>query len=471
MAMSSAVGAPRLLEVSVATGDALDIRNFHVVERMNELFEVTIDALCENPDIDLEAVAGQPMTFTARKGVDGVDVRTWTGICRHIEQAGVQERGLSTYRLVLVPVLWLMTQRRNHRMFQVQSEVDIARKLLGEWGIPTEESLSGTYKKRKYRVQYGESDFTFLCRMLEDAGISFYFRTEDRDTKLVLHDAPQSNVRRAPPIAFRDNPTVADREHVTAVRIGRSIRTGKYTVRDHDYRRSPAYNLRSSANAGGGIEEELERFDYSPGAFLYEGDGEGGTPVADDRGGYRTDEREAGALAKRRLEAERGQARTVTFETNTLDLGPGTTVSFLDHPKSELSAGKALLVTQVSLRGEANGTWVCTCEAVSTEVSYRPAVVTAKPKTSGVESATVVGPAGEEIHTDEFGRVRVHFHWDRESKMNETSSCWIHTSQPWSGSGFGGTYVPRVGQEVVVDFLGGDPDRPIIVGRVYTNLQ
>jgi type VI secretion system secreted protein VgrG len=471
MAGSPTADAPHRLEASIASGDALDIRHFQVAERLNELFEVTIDALCENPDINLEAVIGQPMSFTARKGAEGLEVHTWKGICRHIEQSGAEERGLSTYRLVLVPVLWLLTQRRNHRMFQHVSELEIARKLLGEWGVSTRESLSGAYKKRKYRVQYGESDFTFLCRMLEDAGISFYFQTDDGDTRLVLHDAPQSSARRSPPIAFRDHPTETNREHVTAVHVGRSVRPGKYTVRDHDYRRSPAYDLRSSAQAEGGVEEALEQFEYTPGAFLYESDGGAASPVADDKGSYRTDEKEAKALSLRRLEAERAPARSFTFETNTLDLGPGATVSFLDHPKSELAPGKALLVTGVSFHGEMNGKWVCRCEAVSAEHPYRPSIVTPKPKTSGVESATVVGSAGEEIHTDEFGRVRVHFHWDRESRMNESSSCWIHASQPWGGTGFGGTSLPRVGQEVIVDFLGGDPDRPIIVGRVYTNLQ
>ena len=150
----------RRLEVSVATGDALDVRNFDVVERMNELFEVTIVALSDNPDIDFESVVGQAMAFTARQGVEAVDVRTWTGICSHVEQLGAEERGLSIYKLVLVPALWLLTPRRNHRMFQLSSEVDIARKLLGEWGIPTSENLSGTSKKRKYRVQYADSDHT-----------------------------------------------------------------------------------------------------------------------------------------------------------------------------------------------------------------------------------------------------------------------------------------------------------------------
>ncbi|MGK3962602.1 type VI secretion system Vgr family protein [Sorangium sp. So ce1667] len=471
MATFSPPDVLRHLEVAVASGDGLNVRRFHIAERMSALFEVSLVALSENADIDFEAVVGQPMTFTLRQGTTERAVRTWTGICSHVEQLAAEELGVSTYKLVLVPLLWLLTQRRNHRMFQLQSELDIARGLLAEWNIPTSERISGTYGKRKYRVQYGESDFAFLCRMLEDAGISFYFQTESGETRLVLDDAPQTNAARSPSIAFRDSPTDADLEHVTKMRVGRRIRPGKYTVRDHDYRRLPEHALRSSAQAPEPVEGRLERFHYVPGAFLYESDKGQATPVADDRGRYRADEKEAAALAQRRLAAKRADARTVAFDTNTVDLAPGTVLSFLDHPKSELSPGNAFLVTRATLSGERSSEWSCTCEAVSAGPTYRPPLVTPKPKTSGVESATVVGPPGEEIHTDEFGRVRVHFHWDRESRMNESSSCWIHVSQPWAGAGFGGTNLPRVGQEVIVDFLGGDPDRPIIVGRVYTGLQ
>ncbi|KYF55386.1 hypothetical protein BE04_51175 [Sorangium cellulosum] len=471
MATSAPLDVLRHTEVTVASGDRLDVRQFHISERMSALFELSFIVVCENADIDFDAVVGQPMTFTLRQGTHERAVRTWTGICSHIEQVAAEELGVSTYKLVMVPVLWLLTQRRNHRMFQLQSELDIARVLLAEWNISTSERISGTYKKRKYRVQYGESDFTFLCRMLEDAGVSFYFQTDGGETRLVLDDAPQTNASRAPAITFRDNPTDADREHVTKVRVSRRLRPGKYTVRDHDYRRVPEYVLRSSAQTQEQLEAQLERYHYVPGAFLYESDKGQPTPVADDRGRYRTDEREAVALAQRRLDAKRVDARTVAFDTNTIDLAPGTVVSFLDHPKSELSPGSAFLVTGATLSGEHSGEWSCACEAVSAGLAYRPPLVTPKPKTSGVESATVVGPPGEEIHTDEFGRVRVHFHWDRESKMNERSSCWIHVSQPWAGATFGGSNLPRVGQEVIVDFLGGDPDRPIIVGRVYTNVQ
>jgi type VI secretion system secreted protein VgrG len=242
-------------------------------------------------------------------------------------------------------------------------------------------------------------------------------------------------------------------------------------MRDHDYRRPPSYKLMSSAAGGKGIEEKLERYHYTPGAFLFGADQGDATPSADDKGKARTDEKEAATLAQKRLDAKRGSARVCTFETNAHDLAPGVVMSMVGHQNAALGESKTLLIVGSSLSGMDQGEWSHHCEARGTEIPYRPEVVTPKPKVNGVESATVVGPAGEEIHTDEFGRVRVHFHWDRESQMDDNSSCWIHVSQPWGGASYGGTSLPRIGQEVLVDFLGGDPDRPIIVGRVYTNLQ
>jgi type VI secretion system secreted protein VgrG len=458
------------LHVTVASGDRLDVRHFRVDEAMSSPFEISLVCVSDNADIDFEAVAGQPMTFGLRLGILPREERTWTGVCSRIQLVATEEEGLSTYELTLVPTLWFLTQRRNHRMFQLASELDIVKKLLEDWGIEPVLHISGEYKKRRYRVQYGESDFTFMSRMLEDAGISFYFETQEGETKLVLHDAPQSNAARSPKIAYRDNPT-KDLEHVTHVRVERRVRPGKYTLRDHDYRRPPSYQLMASSQGGGDVESKLERFHYTPGAFLFESEKGDATPNADDKGKYRTDEGEGGTLAQKRLDAKRAIAKTVLFDATAVDLAPGTVVAFLDHPRSDLAPGKEHLVLRSALVGRHDGEWVNACEAVSAKAAYRPPMSTPKPKVMGVESGTVVGPAGDEIHTDEFGRVRVHFHWDRESEMNESSSCWIHASQPWGGSGFGGSNLPRVGQEVIIDFLGGDPDRPVVVGRLYTNLQ
>ena len=470
-AIASQLGGKNL-EVEIASGDALDVRNFSVQERVSALFQVNLVVVSDNPGIEFDAVVGQPARFVVHAGTHE---RFWSGLCSHFEQVRVEPGGLSTYQLTIVPPLWLLTQRKNYRMFQQISEPDIVLKVLKEWDIEPEVRIDrAAYKKRKYRVQYAESDFAFISRMLEDAGIAYYFEQVGAETKLVLSDAPHANPKRAHPVAFMDDTSAVrklDMEFATGVRMGQRVRPGKYTLRDHDYRRPPSYKLMSSASGGQGVEDKLERYHYTPGAFLFGTDQGDASVVADDRGKTRTDEKEAAILAQKRLDAKRGSARVCTFETNAHDLAPGVVMSMAGHPHGALSDSRTLLIVESSLNGTALGEWSHHCEARGTEVPFRPEMVTPKPKVNGVESATVVGPAGEEIHTDEFGRVRVHFHWDRESKMNERSSCWIHVSQPWGGAGFGGSNLPRIGQEVIVDFLGGDPDRPVIVGRLYTNLQ
>jgi len=471
MAAMNAPGTSNLT-VELASGETFDVREFTVNERMSQLFEVRLVALTDNPNVDFEAIVGQKATFVMHHGQGFGAQRIWTGICNELEQLAVEETGLSSYHIAIVPSLWLATQRRNHRMFQQISEPDIVVKMLEEWGIePVLKIDKAAYKKRKYRVQYAESDFAFISRMLEDAGITFYFEQQGGETKLVLADSPQSNAARTP-IAFRDNPTTADLEHVTDVRIVRKVRPGKLTIRDVDYRKPPAYNLAATASGGASaVEDKLERFHYEPGAFLFGAEKGDDTPAADDKGKTRTDESEGQKLAQRRLEAKRSSGTNVSFTTNVHDLAPGIVTSFLDHPRSDLANGEQLLIVESNLAGTSTGEWTHHCEAKSAKQPYRPPTNSTKPKVNGVESATVVGPAGEEIHCDEFGRVRVHFHWDRESKMDDNSSCWIPVSQPWGGASYGGVNLPRIGQEVLVDFLGGDPDRPVVVGRVFTNLQ
>jgi type VI secretion system secreted protein VgrG len=458
------------LEVHVASGDSLDVRRFKLHERMSAFFEATAHVVCENASVDFDAIVGQPASFTlgAREGA-----RTFHGLCRDFRLVRVEEEGLTTYELSVVPTLWLLTQRRNHRMFQQVSELEIVIAMLAEWGIePIVELDAGAYKKRKYRVQYGESDYDFIRRMMEDVGISFFFREVGGETKMVLSDAPQQSAPRDPAIRFADDPSPSpDQEWVTRLEIGQRVRPGRFTVRDHDYRRPPAYPLVASAEGGLAAESRLERFHYEPGAFLFRADRGDDTPHADDRGKARHDEREGATLATRRLAAKRSAAKRVTFETNVFALAPGVVTRIADHPRSDITDGAGFLVLDALSQGEIDDEWTHRVEVVSASLPYHPPPETTKPKVQGVESATVVGPPGEEIHTDEFGRVRVHFHWDRESRMDDNSSCWIHVSQPWGGAGYGGMNLPRIGQEVLVDFLGGDPDRPVIVGRVFTNLQ
>ncbi len=181
------------LSLRVASGDALHVRRFSVHERISALFSVSITAVAESPDLDFEAIIGKDASFTVHAGLAGaVRTRVWTGVCKEVREVAVEESGLSTYEIEIVPVLWLASQRRNHRMFQLLSDVDIALRLLSEWGIDPVQRLTAAYKKRKYRVQYGESDYAFLCRMLEDAGVSFYFTGYSGESRLVLSDAPET---------------------------------------------------------------------------------------------------------------------------------------------------------------------------------------------------------------------------------------------------------------------------------------
>ncbi|NUP07200.1 MAG: type VI secretion system tip protein VgrG [Polyangiaceae bacterium] len=454
------------LTATIASGDSLDVRSFQVQTEMSGVFLVSLVVRTKNADIDFDTVVGAPASFNARPRT-GTPL-AWSGLCSDMELLAAEPGGLSTHRLTIVPKLWLLTQRRNYRMFQFQSEIDIASALLGEWGIQHERRLTSQYKKRKYRVQYGESDYDFLSRMLEDAGVSFFC---EEGESLVLSDTPQEGAPRVLPLLFRDNVDRLGSNYATDVTVGRRVRPGKYVLQDHDYRRPAGFSLAGTAAGGLATEARLERFHYVPGASLFEAAASGETPNADDRGASRHDPESANRLAKARLASKQARARQVSFRTDLLDIAAGAVITMADHPRSDLGLGKPQLVLSSLVSGSHDGEWSNQILAVDASKPYAPMMKTPKPRTKGVESATVVGPTGEEIHTDEFGRVRVRFHWDREAKGDETSSCWIHVNQPWSGSGYGGSNLPRIGQEVLVDFLGGDPDRPVIIGRVYTNLQ
>jgi len=457
------------VRVGVASGDPLDVRKFSFQMRMSELFRVEVEVVSANLSVALDEVIGNEASFTLERD-DGL--QTYTGLAIEMEQVRVDEQGLATYTLAIAPHAWLLTQRKNYRIFQFMSEIDIVSQLLGEWGVAHEVMVaSGSHKPRKFRVQYGESDFTFMLRMLEDAGIAFYFEPAPDGTVLMLDDEPQQRDVSLPLLQYFDNPQLTKaHNYVTKVAALQAVKPAKMTISDVDYRRRATSQPRLDSVRGLPQEQQLEQHDYEPGAFLYHGSWGGGTPTADDRGASRTDEHAGKRKVENRLLGKRSSAKRVKLVSDALELAPGVTFSVTNHPHPILDPSSALLVLSSSITGKHDDTWQVAVEAASTTIPYRPEPITPKP-TAGMESATVVGPAGEEIHTDEYGRVRVHFHWDRESRRNEESSCWLPTSQPWAGSAFGGINLPRIGQEVLVSFLNGDPDRPMVVGRVYTELN
>lgn len=586
------------LELAFESGDdSLSVRRFSVHEAMSEPFIVSILARSPNEDIDLESIVGRPASFRMTNGLAFAQAGAHSlhGICCHMEQLASETTGLSTYHLRIVPTLWLLGQKTNHRLFQHVSVPEIVEKLLKEWDIPHDFQLNrDQYPRLELRVQYGESDLAFLQRLLEEAGISYYFTDEapasvqKKSGKektapasyMILTDKPHTAEPRAGgPLRYVDKPNPsAEQEYVTEVRLGQVVRPGKVTQRDHDFRRRPTFALFGQQSAGHTLEEMLEQYKYAPGAALTElapdeiaklgevfrgvpgivqdvvgkaqsvadkaqsvatgatgkaasaattglgdkiekkahdfvenkvegfvegkvkdavsglggeilgevaggiaggiaGLGAGklagflasglGRLLGDDKGFARHTEKAVLTRSNVALEALRADRRSVSFSTNALDIGPGMVLSLGHHPRKDLAADKRLLVVSSSLEGTHDGEWVQSAEAVFASVPYRTAQRTAKPSILGLQSAVVVGPTGEEIHTDEHGRVRVQFHWDRENQYTPDSSCWMRVSQGWAGMGFGMITIPRVGQEVLVGFLEGDPDQPVIMGRLF----
>lgn len=455
------------LELSFASvTESFSVRRFAVREAMSQLFEVEVVARSPSEDVDLEAIVGRAASFRLGHAVGalaggalvGGAARRWTGICSSLEQVEAEPTGLSTYHVTLVPALWLLTQRRNHRIFQRLSVLEIVDQLLGEWAVDREWRVERPrYPKLEYRVQYGETDHAFMSRLLEEAGIAYWFVEGDDGTRVVLGDAPQHDPKIKPPrVSFVDHPNESAGEaFVTKVRLTHEVRPGRLTIRDFDFRAKPDYGLFGASRAEAPVESRLEQYHYAPGAFV------------DDKAGARAAEKQGDERAGRWLESARVTKRRVKYRSNLVGLTPGAGLCVDGHPHPELAPDRALLVTRLSLDGTHDGAWTVEGEAVFAAVPYRPAFETPKPRIHGVQSALVVGPPGQEIHTDEYGRVRVQFHWDRGGVFDDNSSCWMRVSQGWAGTGFGLITVPRVGQEVLVGFFEGDPDQPVIVGRMF----
>jgi type VI secretion system secreted protein VgrG len=441
----------------------LSVRTVNLREAVSSLFEVSLEAVSPSEDLSFDAIVGKGATLRIRaKSAAGPEAtRVFRGVCRSIEQIRVEPSGLSTYAIGIVPPLWLLTQRTNHRLFQHLSALDIARALLGEWGITATFKVDEALHPRlELRVQYGESDFDFLCRVLEDAGVAFVFPNRDDVASVVLSDDLHALALAEPheTLLFLDNASGAgDRPHVTDVRVSRAVEPSQVTIGDHDFRRSSSFQLAGHAGPAG---DRLEQYRYRPGAFLVDG-----TPSDPNA---RHEEKEGRAQAERALCRAQAATRVVSLRTNVV-LTPGQAIAIRGHGRAELAPGRPLLITEVVTKGTMAGDVMREVRAgfVGPAEPWLPPARASRPRVHGVQSAVVVGPNGQEIHTDEMGRVRVQFPWDREGRFDEKSSCWIRVSQGWAGGAYGMIALPRVGQEVLVGFVDGDPDQPVVVGRVF----
>ncbi|HEY0138300.1 MAG TPA: type VI secretion system tip protein TssI/VgrG [Nannocystis sp.] len=444
---------PFTLEIE---GAPLRVVRFAGEEALSSLFDFRIEVA--SPDLDPLDLLAKPVLLTIR-GAEAP--RLVHGLVYEAEYVGFT-RQLQLYSLKVGPWANLLTYRSNCRIFQDKTTQQIVTEVLTKAGLPSDWlrfSLTSSYAPRNYCVQYRESDFVFVSRLLEEDGIFYFFEHQEDKHVWVMADGAQAHTPIAgtptvwfsPPIGV-----VQDREHVKTFRLGNRVRTGAVSLRDFNlHKPAQAMEVKATAKAN----PELEAYDF-PGEYQEPG---------------RAGPHEGQTLARIRLEALQAARKSGGGESDCARLTAGQTMLLAGHPQHELNAEYRLV--QVSHRGEqpqvleqdASGasSYHNTFVVTEIKVPFRPARVTERPTVRGLQSAEVVGPEGEEVHTDEHGRVRVQFHWDREGKLDEHSTCWVRVSQLWAGSGWGAMFLPRIGHEVLVDFLEGDPDRPIITGRIY----
>jgi type VI secretion system secreted protein VgrG len=371
-------------------------------------------------------------------------------------------RSLGRYRqyvAVVRPWLWFLTRTADCRIFQEMTVPDIVKKVFSEEKTNDFKfELTGSYKTWTYCVQYRETDFNFVSRLMEEEGISYYFKHTDGHNTVVLTDSTGKHIANPGyekiPYVSPEQVVKPELEHISSWDFTREIQPGVYVHDDYDLER-PSVDLKTRKVLSRTYQpSDAEVFDY-PGHYLQKAHGEQYAGVRIDELGSQFETAQASTNCK-------GVCVGSLF---TLDAGPRE-----DQNREHLilAANYDLEFSDYEAMPEGGGTsYRCSFVSMSSEQQFRPRRTTPKPFVQGPQTAMVVGPAGDEIYTDKYGRVKVQFHWDRLGKHDENSSCWIRVSHPWAGKGWGAVSTPRIGQEVIVDFLEGDPDQPIITGRVY----
>lgn len=442
-------------------GDTLVIERLEGHESVSTPFELTLDLLSLDANVDAKKLLKEPVTITVVLPTGGE--RFFHGRVRRFVQLGRSLAGTS-YRAEVVPALWFLSLGMDCRVFQAKSVPDIIKSVLKEAGVTdVRDALTGSYSPREYCVQYRESHLDFISRLMEEEGIFYFFEhTKDKHT-MVLADA-SSAVKPGVVTKLRVEAAVAgsrmlvDDDAIAELSVEMGVRSsGKITLMD--YNDTTAKRLEGSATGTNAANaSKLNQYDY-PGGFQAVADGE--------------------RLARVRIEEAESLTQVVTGATSCRAVASGQKLEVTNHYRHDVNAAYQILSAQhvaeqgTYRSGEADGSFSFATQfrAIPHAVPFRPSRSTPRSIVHGTQTAVVVGPKGEEIFVDKYGRVKVQFYWDHLGKNDDKSSCWVRVSSNWAGKQWGFIQIPRIGQEVVVDFLEGDPDRPMIVGRVYNGEQ
>ncbi|MCP1673941.1 type VI secretion system VgrG family protein [Natronocella acetinitrilica] len=437
--------------------DTFEVLRFSGTEELGRPFQFVVELLATDDDLDFPQLLGSRLSLVLGLE-DGEEERYFDGCIVAFSQNGRRGRR-HLYTATLRPQLWYLTLTNDCRIFQQKNTPDIISEILDEHGYSDVENLlTASYEAREYCVQYRESDFDFISRLMEEEGIYYFFRHEEGKHTLVLADStgahevtPGCEEVAYLPVGAEDG---LAGDHVWDWWLGQEVQTETYKLRDYDFTNPgnppEATETRTRPHEAG----SFEVYDY-PGRFTQA-----------DRGAH---------LAVARIEARDARFEQAEAIGNLRAVAVGGLLGLTGHPRDDQN--REYLVTRTSFRCESadyetgsDGTgddFECRFTAISSDVPFRPARLTPRPLVHGPQTATVVGPGGEDVWTDEFGRVKCQFHWDRVGVKDENSSCWLRVSQISAGDRWGSMFMPHVDQEVIVSFLEGDPDRPIVTGRVY----
>lgn len=450
----------RIAELTTPLGkDQLVLLRFDASEGLSELFDMHVDCASEKPIADLAPLLGKESSIGVR--TIGGKTRYFSGVV--VEAREIVAQGhMHAYRLVLRPWTWLLSQAADSRIFQNKSVVDIIKDVFQNAGFADYElKLSETYKPLEYCVQYRETHLDFVLRLMEQFGIYYYFKHESGKHTMVLADSVSAHQ----PIA--DLPAVDlvamgartrdEKEYLRGWTAERAFQSGKVAIKAYDFANPDADMKYERSKGGGYARDDLEVFVYP---HKYK-DGE-----KDDVGQK---------FARATLESRQARDQRRYAEGNAPSLFPGGLVKLRRHDVGSENREYLLVAARHSVvgqqyrsgGGEAGEGYSGNYLLQPKDRPFRAPQVTPRPVVHGPQTALVVGPEGEEIHTDKYGRVKLLFHWDRQGKKDDKSSRWVRVAHAWSGKEWGSLYIPRVGMEAVVEFIEGDPDRPLVVGTVY----
>ena|ERR1044071_975120 len=413
-------------------------------EQISGLFHFLLEMVSEDDSLDFSSIVGQSVTVTLQLN-DG-SKHYINGIVGRFMQEDSAVR-LTTYYAEIHPWLWMLTKTRDCRIFQNQTAPQIIKSVFTDLGFKDyRDDLKETYPSLDYCVQYDESAFNFVSRMMEDVGIYYFFEHEDGKHTLVLADDADAH-KTCPGLEaarYQQSSVQHTDDHViTRCTIEEQVVTGKYAHDDFNFE-TPSTDLIVEATGKG---SEMRIYEY-PGGFLKKDDGE--------------------TRANVRLEACEQPSKILRGESYVRAFAAGFKFDLKNHYRSD--ANKTYVLRWVS-HAATQESYTNSFEAFPLDVPFRPQRLTQKPLIVGTQTAIVVGKSGEEIWTDKYGRIKVQFHWDQKGKSDENSSCWIRVDYGWAGKQWGGIFLPRIGQEVIVSYLEGDPDRPLITGAVYNAEQ